>query len=179
MAVLEQSMAVLRSSLQTKIMSLESRLDQRGRPTATGMSAAGLEFLLAHSRLPAPPSRILDLAGILAHGGIDLGSLGYHIENHSAGADDWAAVVSRLGDSPARPATEQALRELLRLVQPGGRLILSMPLAVDQPFPAWLERFGPRDTARAHRDGQRWTFKARSAPRSAEPSLLLSVVEKP
>jgi len=177
MAILEQSLAVLRSSLQTRIMQQDTRIERlQNNPheaPAASASTAGIEFLLAHARLPAPPGRILDADGMLANQVIDLASLGYEIGRNASARPQWDAVLCRLNEPSAR---ESRVSDSLNLLGNGGRLILSMPLAAGEPTPRWLTTLPVRETVRAHHDSNHWAF---TRPDDAtRASLVMSVVEK-
>lgn len=198
MAILEQSLAVLRSSLQSKIMLQETRFEQRlaelgdvattrtDRPDA-GLSAAGLEFLMAHARLPAPPGPVWDPSGILDFGGIDLSSLGYQITRDQTVAEKgprWSAILYRLDEMPSKhlrgvDSREKMVTDALRMLRPGGRLILSLLLAEDEATPDWLTHLPTREMVRARRDEKNWTFAPpRKDAEQGGKSMLLGVVEK-
>jgi SAM-dependent methyltransferase len=191
MAILEQSLAVLRASLQSKLLLQENRIralaelrPALGQPparAANGLSAAGLEFLMAHARLPAPPGPILDPGRILEHGGVDFSSLGYqiHHDRRTVGRDHaWSAILCRVAPL-SNDANERLVADALQALRPGGRLILSLPLSDGETPPAWLERLAPREVVRAHRDDAVWTFAPAGAHRPRGESLIVGVVEKP
>ncbi len=196
MTILEQSLAVLRTSIHAKLAQHESRvrqfaqpayahqsnLERSDRPDANGLTMAGLEFLLVHARLPAPGGRILDAAGIFEHGGIDLTSLGYDIERgtfETDGSRTWNTILCRLKVG-TDDAGERFVADALQSLRPGGLLILSAPLPAGAESPAWLIRLPAREMIHAHRDDAMWRFSpiGMESARRGE-SLIVCVMERP
>jgi hypothetical protein len=197
MTTLEQSLAVLRTSIHSKMMQQEDRirqLDEMGAssnraspkrsaaPAGQGLSIAGLEFLLAHAHLPAPGGRILDSAGILDHGGLDLASLGYEVHRGrftSSEENSWNAILCRL-ENETSEVCAGLVADALHGLRPGGRLILSLPMAADAEAPAWLTGLPACEIIRAHRDESMWRFNSVGANQSGQgESLIVGVMEKP
>lgn len=145
-----------------------------------------IEGLFLHTRLPAPPARVLTLAA--AHA-LDLASLGYqvvsagpvgvrHPELRATGAADRALpfadgsfdlVVTLAGDGMGAGAADPwtasggPLRaELARLVMPGGSVIGSVRVEDDAPAPvevaALVAPFRLVELAYATRAGDGWAL---------------------
>lgn len=178
----------LREELEAKFEPQEG-----GRPPALLVKRQVLELIFAHTRLPRPPARVLDLGRGESACGAELASLGYPVVGvglHESAAlpftddsFDAAVCVSALGRLGAE-ADQAAAAEVYRVLRPGGRFVLTVPYGSPGPGPGYdrdrldrlLARFVRVETAFAARGGGGWEFTTDEA--AAAPGAALVVAER-
>jgi hypothetical protein len=155
--------------LEDRILTLERRLDpEPGQPPAPRLEVGtdGIERMFVHSRLPAPPARVLLLGPSAAAVGPELRSFGFDV----AGADAESTAVAVAGPHPFSDAefevivcllasapevnqlqlSERLAVEASRLLRKDGRLLLTLrhtatAAASGEPAAAGTVKLGPLD----------------------------------
>jgi SAM-dependent methyltransferase len=168
-----------------------------------------LESIFVHTRLPAPPARLLDLG---AAGALEMASLGFQVVGvdvrHAAarhsnlqvveaprhrlpfpdGAFDVAVAASAFGAGRVGEGDDgddlAAAAEVFRALRPGGRFILTVPLGRGYDLDKvdqLLVRFRRVETAYGVRDGEEWSFTTDAGRAAADGAgaVALLVAEKP
>jgi hypothetical protein len=170
---------------------LELRAEQSDSCTSrpAPIASSVIETVFVHTRLPAPPTRVLVIGGDVTAAALSLGVIGYNtVEPVTAPTDPlpypedaFDAVVAMgwavpSGTSGASQTSRRIAGELFRVVRSGGRAIFTLPAPQTEALAALLSGWRTVEQAWAIPTASGWRFTAGSAAGPAAVALV--VVEK-